>query len=109
MLHAYQPFVIRSETPSFWRLKSLSFDGHVDRKILVSFWESSEERFFLFHFDNLFLRWRWCTTMETSLKRALNIILARTVVFCHILIMIKHISKLNCTVLIVPVDGGLVT
>ncbi len=31
---------------------------------------------------------------ETSLKRALNLIWARTVTCCHL----QHISKLNCTV-----------
>ena len=33
MLHACQPSVIRTETPSFWRLKSLSFEGHLEKKI----------------------------------------------------------------------------
>ena len=32
MLHACQPSVIRTETPLFWRLKSLSFEGHLEKK-----------------------------------------------------------------------------
>ena len=32
MFHACQPSVIRTETPSFWRLKSLSFEGHLEKK-----------------------------------------------------------------------------
>ena len=30
MLHACQPSVIRTETPPFWRLKSLSFEGNLE-------------------------------------------------------------------------------
>ena len=33
MLQACQPSVIRTETPSFWRLKSLSFEGHLEKKM----------------------------------------------------------------------------
>ena len=33
MLHACQPSVIRTETSSFWRLKSLSFEGHLEMKM----------------------------------------------------------------------------
>ena len=33
MLHACQPSVIRTETTSFWRLKSLSFEGHLEDKM----------------------------------------------------------------------------
>ena len=33
VLHACQPSVIRTETPSFWRLKSLSFEGHPENKM----------------------------------------------------------------------------
>ena len=33
MLHACQPSVIRTETTSFWRLKSLSFEGHLEKKM----------------------------------------------------------------------------
>ena len=33
MLHACQPSVIRTETPYFWRLKSLSFEGHLENKM----------------------------------------------------------------------------
>ena len=33
MLHPCQPSVIRTETPSFWRLTSLSFEGHLENKI----------------------------------------------------------------------------
>ena len=37
MLHACQRSVIRIETSSFWRLKSLSFEGHIERKKLSIF------------------------------------------------------------------------
>ena len=33
MLQACQPSVIRTETPSFWRQKSLSFEGHLEKKM----------------------------------------------------------------------------
>ena len=33
VLQACQPSVIRTETPSFWRLKSLSFEGHLEKKM----------------------------------------------------------------------------
>ena len=33
MLHACQPSVIRTETMSFWRLKSLSFEGNLEKKM----------------------------------------------------------------------------
>ena len=33
MLHACQPSVIRTETLSFGRLKSLSFEGHLEKKM----------------------------------------------------------------------------
>ena len=32
MLHACQPSVIRTEASSFWRLKCLSFEGHLEKK-----------------------------------------------------------------------------
>ena len=38
VLHACQPSVIRTETTSFWRLKSLSFEGHLEKKNGVYFW-----------------------------------------------------------------------
>ena len=31
MLHACQPSVVRTETPSFWKLTSLSFEGHLEK------------------------------------------------------------------------------
>ena len=33
MLQACQPSAIRTETQSFWRLKSLSFEGHLETKM----------------------------------------------------------------------------
>ena len=33
VLQACQPSVIRTETPSFWRLKSLSLEGQLEKKI----------------------------------------------------------------------------
>ena len=33
MLHACQPSVIRTETMSFWRLKYLPFEGHLEKKM----------------------------------------------------------------------------
>ena len=33
VLQACQPSVIRTETPSFWRQKSLSFEGHLEKKM----------------------------------------------------------------------------
>ena len=38
VLHACQPSVIRTETPSFWILKSLSFEGHLAKKNRVYIW-----------------------------------------------------------------------
>ena len=32
VLHPCQSSVIRTETPSFWRLKSLSFEGHLEKQ-----------------------------------------------------------------------------
>ena len=32
MLHACQPSFIRTETPSFWRLTSVSFEGHIEKE-----------------------------------------------------------------------------
>ena len=32
VLHPCQPSVIRTETPSFWRLQSLSFEGHLEKQ-----------------------------------------------------------------------------
>ena len=33
VLQACQPSVIRTETPSFWRAKSVSFEGHLEEKM----------------------------------------------------------------------------
>ena len=32
MLHACQPSFIRTEIPSFWRLTSVSFEGHIEKE-----------------------------------------------------------------------------
>ena len=32
-MHACQPSVIHTETTSFWRLKYLSFEGHLEKKM----------------------------------------------------------------------------
>ena len=57
MLEACQPSVIRTETPSFWRLKSLSFEGLLEKKMKSIFGNQVYATVFWFHFDNLFLRW----------------------------------------------------
>ena len=40
---SYQPSVIRTETTSFWRLKSLSFEGHLEKKwsicLVIKCWD----------------------------------------------------------------------
>ena len=33
VLQACQPSVIRTKTPSFWRQKSLLFEGHLEKKM----------------------------------------------------------------------------
>ena len=57
MLQACQPSVIRTETPSFWRLKSLSFEGHLEKKMKSMFGNQVYAKVFWFYFDNLFFRW----------------------------------------------------
>ena len=46
MLHACQHSVIRTETPSFWRLKSLSFEGHLEKKMKYIFGNQVYATFF---------------------------------------------------------------
>ena len=57
MLQACQPSVIRTETLSFWRLKSLSFEGHLEKQMKSIFGNQVNATVFWFYFDNLFLRW----------------------------------------------------
>ena len=57
VLQACQPSVIRIETPSFWRLKSLSFEGHLEKQMKSIFGNQVYATVVWFSFDNLFLRW----------------------------------------------------
>ena len=46
VLHPCQPSVIRTETPSFWRLTSLSFEGHLEKQKSTFLVIKCKQRFF---------------------------------------------------------------
>ena len=50
VLQACQPSVIRTETPSFWRQKSLSFEGHLETKMKSIFGNQVYATVFLVRF-----------------------------------------------------------
>ena len=108
MLHACPPTVIRTETPSFWRLKSLSFEGHLEKKWSIFLIIKCKQRFFGSISTMCFsagdgaqrCRGNWSKTGPQPDMGPYRYMLPPTIYFK---------TKLYSILLLIPVDDGLET